>query len=77
MLDKYFSADLSRHYMVPMSRLEDPDTKESLVRVTVRDGDRDYIIVIEKPGYRTKRMYKQYFEWLIYRNYIKVLDNIS
>ena len=72
---KYISADLSRQYMVPMSKVDDHESMEKLVRVNVRQGERDPIIVIEKPGYRTKRMYKDYFSWLIYTNYIKVLNN--
>ena len=70
----YLAADISRHYAVPMSKLEDPETQETLVRVNVRNGFNENIIVIEKPGYRTKRMYKQYFSWLIYQNYVKVLE---
>ena len=70
----YIAADLNRHYMVPLSRLDEPENNEELVRVTVRNGFNDNIIVIEKEGYRTKRMYKNYFSWLIYTNYIKVLD---
>ena len=71
----YISARLDRNYMVPMSRLTDNENDEHLVRVSVRDGYNENIIVIEKDGYRTKSMYKKYFEWLIYTNYIKVLDN--
>lgn len=71
---KYLEADIHRNYMMPMSRLENPETQEELVRVNVRDGCNENIIVIEKPGYRTKRMYKNYFSWLIYDNYVKVLD---
>ena len=70
----YISADLNRHYMVPMSRLEDHEKDEHLVRVSVRQGGTENIIAVEKEGYRTKRMYKNYFSWLIYQNYIKVLD---
>ena len=70
----YISARLDRNYMVPMSKLTDNENAEHLVRVSVRDGYNENIIVIEKDGYRTKRMYKKYFEWLIYTNYIKVLD---
>lgn len=71
----YISARLDRNYMVPMSKLTDNEKDEHLVRVSVRDGHNENIIVIEKDGYRTKRMYKKYFEWLIYTNYIKVLDS--
>lgn len=70
----YISARLDRNYMVPMSKLTDNENDEHLVRVSVRDGYNENIIVIEKEGYRTKSMYKKYFEWLIYTNYIKVLD---
>ena len=72
---KYIAADLNRNYMVPMSKINDPENNESLVRVTVEQGSREPIIVIKKPGYRTKSMYKDYFSWLIYTNYIKVLDS--
>ena len=71
---KYIAADLSRNYMVPMSKLDEPESNQQLVRVNVRNGFNDKIIVIEKEGYRTKQMYKDYFSWLIYTNYIKVLD---
>ena len=71
----YIAADINRNYMVPMSKLEDHENDEHLVRVNVRDGYKDTVIVIEKPGYRTKQMYKNYFSWLIYTGYIKVLDN--
>ena len=70
----YIAANIHRKYMVPMSKLNEPETNETLVRVAVRDGFNENIIVIEKEGYRTKRMYKKYFSWLIYQNYIKVLD---
>ena len=70
----YISARLDRRYMVPMSKLTEHENNEELVRVSVREGNNENIIVIEKEGYRTKRMYKKYFEWLIYTNYIKVLD---
>ena len=69
----YISARLDRNYMVPMSKVTEHENNEELVRVSVRDGFNENIIVIEKDGYRTKRMYKKYFEWLIYTNYIKVL----
>ena len=76
MIDQnYISARLDRNYMVPMSKLTEHETNEELVRASVRAGADERIIVIEKEGYRTKRMYKKYFEWLIYTNYIKVLDN--
>lgn len=71
----YIAATIDRNYMVPMSKLDDNENNEKLVRATVRNGFRDNIIIIEKPGYRTKQMYKDYFSWLIYTGYIHVLDN--
>ena len=70
----YISARLDRNYMVPMSKFTEHENNEELVRVSVREGNNETIIVIEKDGYRTKRMYKNYFELLIYTNYIKVLN---
>lgn len=74
-MNDYFKFSLDHSYLIPLSKEGESEFVEYLVRPSIREGDRGRIVVIEKDGYRTKRMYKQYFEWLIYQNYIKVLDN--
>ena len=70
----YLAADTTREYLIPMSRIEDDEHNEHLVRVAIKECDKGRAVTLEKEGYRTKRMYKEYFSWLIYTNYIKVLD---
>lgn len=70
--DPRFKFDMDKQYLVPMSRLDMPENIEELVQPMFKETAKGTIVVLTKEGYRDKSFHKEYFEWLIYTNYIKV-----
>lgn len=74
MKDTTYAFDIDKKYMFPMSKVDESEYIETPVICDVQTGSKPEIIVISAAGYRTKRMYKKYFEHLLYNGYAKVVD---
>ena len=61
--------DETKIYIVPMVKISDKHIEEPVEVNILIDK---YGITCKKDGYQQKYFYKEYFEWLIYRKYIKV-----
>lgn len=61
--------DETKTYIVPMIRLDD---KYSDIPVEVETIFDKRGVMCKKEGFENKFFYREYFEWLIYRGYIKV-----
>lgn len=61
-------------YILPMSRIEDPDTVEELVECTVVKEKFMCIVTAIKPGFRKKYFVDDYFTWLIRQGYIRLKE---
>lgn len=65
--------DLDKFYYLPMSKKEDPETKEEITKcIVTKYEDKTHIVTVNAvdKGYRTKMFYLEFFEWLIYRKYV-------
>lgn len=69
-----FDLDFNSEYLVPMSRLDKPESEEELVACTIKQGTKPFEMGCFCAGYRTKRFYKQYFDHLVKTGYAKKID---
>lgn len=67
---KRYNIDFDSVYLVPMSRIENSETTEEVVECRIMEGPGGSISCL-KEGYRTKRFYGEYFEYLLYSGYVK------
>ena len=74
MKDTSYAFDINKKYLFPMSKETESEYLETKTVCTIQTGSKDEILVITAPGCRTKRMYKKYFEHLLYNGYAKVVD---
>ena len=66
-----FDLDFNSEYLVPMSRLDNPESEEELVECAIRQGHKPFEMGCFREGYRTKRFYKQYFDHLVKKGYAR------
>lgn len=66
--------DFNCKYLVPMSKVTDPENVESLVECTIRQGHKPFTMICTSTGYRSKGFYIKYFEHLLQQGYAKKID---
>lgn len=60
-------------YMLPMSKLDNNEQDEELVKPDITVGNKRQCIKCTKDGYRSKYFHSEYFDYLISTGYIKEL----
>lgn len=66
-----FGLNFNAKYLVPMSKIDRPLTEEELVECEIREGGKPFEMGCFRDGYRTKRLYKSYFAYLVEQGYAK------
>ena len=66
--------DFNCKYIVPMSKVTDPETVETLVECIVKQGHNPFTIICTSEGYRSKGFYTDYFEYLLKQGYAKKIN---
>jgi hypothetical protein len=66
--------DFNCKYLVPMSKVTDPEDVESLVECSIKQGHKPFELVCVRGGYRSKGFYTDYFEYLVKTGYAKKID---
>lgn len=63
-----------RKYMLPMSKLDNNEHDEELVKPDIIVGNKGQCIKCTKEGYRSKYFHTEYFDYLISTGYVKELS---
>lgn len=66
--------DFNCKYLVPMSKVTDPENAESLVECSIKQGHKPFEMICVCEGYRSKGFYTDYFEYLVKTGYAKKID---
>lgn len=67
--NEIYDFDMNATYLVPMSKLTSPECEEEVVECYLVQGGHPVEMAIKRDGYRTKHMYKKYFEYLVQTGY--------
>lgn len=66
--------DFNCKYLVPMSKVTDPENVESPVECTIKQGHRPFELICTSEGYRSKGFYINYFVYLLQTGYAKKIS---
>lgn len=61
--------DFNSKYLVPMSKITDPERTETLVECSIKRGHKSFELICTSEGYRTKGFYTDYFAHLVQKGY--------
>ena len=66
--------DLNKHYMLPMSPTWLPESEEDYIECVLKRNGNHIVVDAVKDGYRTKRFYLEYLEFLYRTGYVRDVE---